>query len=73
MMNDPVIKAVDAAPYACRSGIKSSCASHGVDYQTFLSKGYPLSALRASDCTVVNSVLDKIEAKRAEVADGQQQ
>lgn len=65
-----VITATDAAPFACRGGIKTFCESAGLDYLIFLREGYPLTVLRAVGCSMADSVLDKVLAQREGGSDG---
>ena len=73
MKTDPVLKAHDVAPFACRGGIKRFCEASGLDYAIFLKEGYPLSKLRAVGCAVANAAFDKTIAAQTEVFNGQQQ
>lgn len=66
MKTDPVLRAHEVSPYACRGGIKSFCEASGLDYAVFLKEGYPLSKLRAVGCTVANAAFDKTIASQTE-------
>lgn len=72
MTNEPVITALEAAPFACRGGIKTFCESSGLDYLVFLRDGYPVSVLRAVGCSVADAVFDKVLAQREGGSDGRQ-
>lgn len=69
-MSDEPIRAREAARFACGSGLKHFCAASGLDYQTFLRKGYSIERLRAIDDVNCQRVLDEIIADREARKDG---
>ena len=71
MTTVPKITAAEAAPFACRVGIKNFCLSSGLDYATFLREGFSVDELRATGDVIAVGIVDKILIQREAQSDGQ--
>ncbi|MDX0622896.1 hypothetical protein GOD54_23640 [Sinorhizobium medicae] len=70
MLDDPVIRAKEAAPYVCGTGLHRFCDATGLDYMTLVREGYPVSRLLETGDTMCADVVAKVLAARQAVTDG---